>query len=73
MIKVYVKNGCPRCRMTERWLNEHNIKFQELNTSEHSDYRQQVIDLGYQSLPVVVLPNGDNWNGFDVNKLNNIL
>ena len=69
MIKVYVKNGCPQCRMTERFLNEHNKEFNTFNTSENADYRNEVIEMGYRSLPVVVLPSGERWNGFDIDKL----
>ncbi|WP_032823307.1 glutaredoxin domain-containing protein, partial [Oenococcus oeni] len=28
---VYTKNNCPQCKATKRWLNEHNIDYQEIN------------------------------------------
>ena len=49
-LTVYTKNGCVQCRMTERFLKEHNI-------DQEPEYVDYLKEKGYQATPVVEAPN----------------
>lgn len=61
---VYSKNNCMQCKMTKRYLTEHNVNFQEINVSDQPEYVTYLKELGYQSVPVVMLDNIDPIVGF---------
>ncbi|MBW4802127.1 glutaredoxin-like protein NrdH [Loigolactobacillus coryniformis] len=56
-LTVYTKNGCVQCRMTERFLKEHNIPFIEHNIDQEPEYVDYLKEKGYQATPVVEAPN----------------
>ncbi|MDO4681101.1 MAG: glutaredoxin domain-containing protein [Aerococcus sp.] len=72
MIKVYSKKDCQQCRLVKRWLNEHEIPFEEVDGSTVQG-RDAVIKLGYRTLPVVVLENGNHFAGLDMKQLNALI
>ncbi|MFV0556153.1 MAG: glutaredoxin-like protein NrdH [Lactovum sp.] len=53
MVKVYSKNNCVQCKMVKRYLEENNVNFTEYNIEEEPKYRDYIVSLGYQALPVV--------------------
>lgn len=62
-ITIYSKAGCPACTMTKRKLNDLGIDYQEKHVDINEIYLQEVKDLGFQTLPVIVA--GENkWSGF---------
>ena len=80
IVKVYDKPGCPKCRMTERSLNTHNIPFIQKtlllpNNKEYTDKKlKQFSAIGFKSFPVVKVYNDDKsmvdeWCDFRVDKL----
>lgn len=77
-VKLYSKDGfCPMCDMTKKWLNDNNIKFNEIKVHPTDDELLQYLrDKGWQSFPVVIpLPyNPDTtWTGFVPDKLRTLL
>lgn len=68
MINIYVKPGCIQCKMTIRYLNEHNLKFQVHDISQDAPTKQHVLALNYQATPVVETPS-KNLSGFRPNEL----
>lgn len=71
MVTVYTKPNCMQCMVTKKFLTEHDINFQVKNT-ENESYRNEVIDMGYTGLPVVVTDN-DQWSGLRMDKLHGLV
>lgn len=71
MVTVYTKPNCMQCKMTQKFLKEHDIDF-EVKSTENEAYREEVIDMGYQSLPVVVTDD-DQWSGLRMDKLHGLV
>ena len=42
MVTVFSKNNCIQCKMTKRFLDQHNISFIELIIDEQPEYISQV-------------------------------
>lgn len=62
-ITIYSTAGCPACTMTKRRFNDLGIDYQEKHVDINEIYLQEVKDLGFQTLPVIVA--GENkWSGF---------
>ena len=65
---VYSKTACGKCVFTKKWLESKGIPYEEKRTDLDDDARNEVIEMGYQELPVVVA--GDkNWSGYQPDKL----
>jgi glutaredoxin-like protein NrdH len=69
MNTLYTQPGCQPCRMSKKLLDKHNIDYVTVDISQDEAGRQAVIDLGYQSLPVLVTDTGNHWNGFAPEKI----
>lgn len=54
MVKVYSKDNCMQCKMTKRWLKEHNIDFEEANVSSDENAMAEARATGYTSMPIVM-------------------
>lgn len=65
---LYTKPGCQGCRMTKRYLDQHDIAYETVDVSEQPEAAQTVTDLGYMALPVVVTADG-HWSGFQPDRL----
>lgn len=62
MVTVYTKNSCPFCDRTKEFLDELGVEYNVRNIEEDDSNFQEVIDLGYQQVPVVVTDT-DSWSG----------
>ncbi|MFT8753266.1 MAG: glutaredoxin domain-containing protein [Oenococcus oeni] len=60
---VYTKDNCPQCHATKRWLNEHNINYQEINTTDNQAAINHLKKIGVERLPFVITDKG-NLTGF---------
>lgn len=67
-ITVYEKNDCVQCEATKRWLRRMKVEFDTVNVEENPEAMQKVLDMGFQSAPVVITDIG-NWSGFRISKL----
>ncbi|KRL12804.1 hypothetical protein FD09_GL002791 [Schleiferilactobacillus perolens DSM 12744] len=50
--------------MTERYLKEHNVPFEEHNINEEPQYVDHLKALGFRSLPVVMPKDAEPIVGF---------
>ena len=67
-VTVYSKTACGKCVFTKKWLESKGIPYEEKRTDLDEGARNEVIEMGYQELPVVVA--GDkNWSGYQPDKL----
>ncbi len=69
---IYTKNNCPQCKATKRWLNEHNIDYQEINTTNDQNAINHLKRIGVERLPFVIADTG-NWSGFKPNLLEKLV
>ena len=72
-IKVYVKDGCPQCNMTERLFDQLECNFEVINITHNKDAQQRLIKEGWLALPVVkVEPEGVSWSGFQPDNIKKV-
>ena len=63
-VKVYTTIDCPQCMMTKRYMDALDIEYETIDTTDNEKAREYVKSLGFQTLPVVVVENGEAWFGF---------
>ncbi len=69
MVTVFSKNNCIQCKMTKKFLQQHNIDFIEHNIDEQPEYVAKLKAEGFMATPVVKLPNGNAFSGFRPDRL----
>ncbi|USS84927.1 glutaredoxin-like protein NrdH [Fructilactobacillus ixorae] len=72
-ITVYTKDNCIQCKMTKRFLTEHNVDFTEQNTSENPDLIPYLKAQGFQAVPVVESEIIDSFGGFRPDQLQKLV
>lgn len=68
MVKVYSKSNCPACSRTKEFLETMHIRYEEFNIEENDSNFNEVIEMGFQQVPVVVCGE-DKWSGHQPSKL----
>ena len=63
-VTVYTKKNCPQCMMTKEYMDALNIEYETIDVTDNDEAREHVKELGFTSLPVVVVENGEAWFGF---------
>lgn len=72
MITVYSKNDCVQCKMTKRFLDQHQVPFKEINLDEQPEFIEHVKKLGFSAAPVIETET-ENFSGFQPGKLKNLI
>lgn len=67
-ITIYSKSGCPECVFTKKYLQSENIPFEEKRIDQNQSYLDEVISLGYSSLPVVKVGE-ESFSGYHPERL----
>jgi len=59
-IRMYTTSWCGDCRRSKRFLQDHQIAFEEINIEQHPEAAQIVITLnhGARSVPTIIFPDG---------------
>lgn len=70
-VSVYGKPGCVQCKYTTRELDKLNVPYRYLDIEQNEAAHQEVKNLGFSSLPVVVT-NSEKWAGFSPDRLRKI-
>lgn len=63
-VVVYTKNDCIQCKMTKRYLKEHQIGYEERNITDNPQYVDYLKDQGFRSVPVVMAKEANPIIGF---------
>lgn len=64
-VALYTTSDCGQCVATRLGLNARGIEYDEIDLAEDDDAYQFVTkDLGYKSVPVVVVNDEVHWSGF---------
>ncbi|MCW6663927.1 glutaredoxin-like protein NrdH [Aerococcaceae bacterium NML190073] len=72
-IKVYSKPNCMQCDFTKKWLQDNGVMYEELDVEKQPTALEEVIALGYKSLPVVYVDSDNHWFGFRPHRLEGLL
>ncbi|HSW57691.1 MAG TPA: glutaredoxin family protein [Dehalococcoidales bacterium] len=69
VVKVYSTPNCPWCRRTKQFLENNNIKYQDMNVAEDKAARNEMIEVTHQlSVPAITI-DGQIIIGFKENEL----
>ncbi|MBV6362739.1 glutaredoxin family protein [Mycobacteroides chelonae] len=68
-VVVYTKPGCPQCTATKRSLDRAVVPYRSVDVTADPAARDEVLALGYSTLPVVVVEGGQHWSGFRPDRL----
>lgn len=63
-VTVYTTIDCPQCMMAKQYMDSLNIEYETIDVTNNEEARQHVKELGFTSLPVVVVESGEAWFGF---------
>lgn len=75
MLILYSKQGCTQCNAIKRWLSDpkrgvtEGIDYVVKDVSWDLEAYQEIVALDYGAVPVVRLPNGEHFYGFQPQKL----
>lgn len=69
MITVFSKNNCMQCKMVKRYLEAHEVAFQEINIDEQPEQIAWLKEQGFKSVPVVVKEHEEAIVGFSPDRL----
>ncbi|WP_057829571.1 glutaredoxin-like protein NrdH [Liquorilactobacillus cacaonum] len=72
-LSIYTKNNCIQCKMTKKFLSEHNISFEEHNINTEPEYIDYLKEKGFRSVPVIEDNNDPIINGFRPDLLRNLV
>ena len=62
---IYSKNNCGPCNMLKLALREEGITYEERNISTSEVFLNELMELGYQSVPIVLVDGKVVANGFE--------
>ena len=71
-VTVYTMHGCGACDRAKDFLSRNHVKFKELNVSEDSKAREELLSMGYRAAPVIKV-DSQMMLGFDPVKLKEFL
>ncbi|MEY8292600.1 glutaredoxin domain-containing protein [Carnobacteriaceae bacterium 52-44] len=72
-ITVYSKSGCPECTFTKKYLEAENISYEEKRVDLNETYLEEVVLLGYRTLPVVKINEDETFTGYRPERLENLV
>jgi len=67
-VTIFSKSACVQCSATYRELDRLGIAYTVLDVEQDNAAREQMIDLGYRQLPVVMAGDA-HWSGFQPDRL----
>ncbi|EQK45248.1 glutaredoxin family protein [[Clostridium] bifermentans ATCC 638] len=71
-IEIFSSDKCKQCIELKKYLKEKNINYTEYNISGNDENRKTLINLGYMSVPVLLI-DGNHVLGFDKSRIDSLL
>lgn len=62
-----------QCEFTKKFLKENGLQFEVRDVFESEKFKEEIIELGFTSLPVVVAGGHEPFAGFRPDKLDELL
>ena len=72
-VKVYSTPICPYCVVLKKFLEEHNIEFEDVDVSQNEEAAKEIIEKSGQMRVPVIEINGEIVVGFDKEKISTLL
>ncbi len=73
MVKIYSTPTCIYCQTLKQYLQENNIKFEDIDVSQNKEAREEMgKKSGEMGVPVIDI-NGEIVVGFDKEKIDKLL
>ncbi|HFU4460381.1 TPA: glutaredoxin-like protein NrdH [Streptococcus suis] len=72
MVTIYSKNDCVQCKMSKKFLDQHNVAYKEINLDEQPEFIEHVKSLGFSAAPVIETEN-EVFSGFQPTKLKSLV
>ena len=76
-IRVYSKPNCVQCETTKRFMDKHQIRYEDVDLTQDPISMDMVTSLGYTQVPVVYLESKQlgvrHWSGFRHTELDGLL
>lgn len=69
MVTVFTTPSCQPCRLLKKRLNDLGVEFVERDVTTDPEAMELAKNLGYNSSPVVLLDNGDHWQGLNPDRI----
>ncbi|MFO8069252.1 MAG: glutaredoxin-like protein NrdH [Alkalibacterium sp.] len=69
---VYSKPNCMQCQFTKKYLENKGIPFEVKDIEQNEKAIDEVRQLGFSSLPVVIAEGIEAFNGFRPDMLNRL-
>ncbi|MCR2044226.1 glutaredoxin family protein [Anaerosalibacter massiliensis] len=67
-ITIYTANACPYCIKTKEYFLKKGIKYDEKNVQENSQAKQELLSMGYRTVPVILIDD-EEIVGFDKSRI----
>lgn len=61
---VYSKPKCTKCEFTKRVLDKKGIEYEVRDVEESDVYLNEIVEMGFKGLPVVVIDGMEPFTGF---------
>ncbi|GEQ33576.1 glutaredoxin-like protein NrdH [Marinilactibacillus psychrotolerans] len=71
-VVVYSKPNCMQCNFTKKYLEDKGISYEVKDIVENEAAIEEVKNLGFSSLPVVIAEGLEAFNGFRPDMLNQL-
>lgn len=71
-VEIYSSDTCMECKKAKKYFNENGIEYKEYNVFKDIEAKRRLINMGYMSLPVIII-DGNHVLGFDLNRINNLI
>lgn len=71
-VTLFSKPDCKQCDFTKREFDKHGIDHVTVDVTVDDAGRQKCIDLGYSSMPVVLVESTQetaHWSGFKMDEI----
>lgn len=69
MVTLYTKTDCNPCKLIKAKFSREGVPFEERNVETDPEAMKAVQEMGYLGVPVVVLPDGEHFQGIQPDKL----
>ena len=71
-VTIYAKPGCGPCAATRHALESRGVPFETVNVMDDDAALDAIKGLGYLTVPVVLVQDGDaaeHWGGFQLDRI----
>lgn len=72
MVTIYSKNNCVQCKMTKKFLDQHQVAYKEINLDDQPEFIEYVKGLGFSAAPIIETET-DRFSGFQPSKLKTLI